>query len=484
MLRSVKTHLVPRANPPSMTRLLIAATLLCGSAGFRSAHAANTVQDWNNEFLLITQQTSGNLVAGPPEVAREIAQMGEAMSDAVNAASGSTISSFAYTGGSVATADARVAAATAAYTVLSNIFTDPAWQVPISTVTSSGTVNASNVNLANNVIIPELQSFLSSQLSSLGLSSPGSCSGSTTSGCLGYNLGIAAATAVDNAPGTSPRLSGAVASIQNGLLTNVPAGSGVTPGVFVPPTARPEMFPTWGSVTPTGLTSAQVAAAQALVSGPPPLNSTAYANSLLQTECQGSSGGQSSLPGNLPAVCAAAGFGQTAAQAQADATSALFWNDPGTTTQPPGHWLNIADTAMTSQGSSLLQSARLTALLGQSMNDAGIAVWGDKYTYNLWRPITAIRDCTSSGNGVTWTNPTCDPTWSPLIVTPPHPDYLAGHPGFSGSAATVLADFFGTDSIPGGFSSTTNYYCNGGTNNFNAANQPAPGRTCPLLSRQ
>lgn len=58
-----------------------------------------------------------------------------------------------------------------------------------------------------------------------------------------------------------------------------------------------------------------------------------------------------------------------------------------------------------------------------------------------------------------------------MIATPPHPDYLAGHPAFSGAAATVLADFFGTDSIPGGFSSTSNYYCNGGTNVFNAASQ-------------
>jgi hypothetical protein len=476
MLRSDNTRVVPHASHPGIARILLAAAIFSGSATLRSAHADNTVMDWNNELLLITQQTSGNLVAGPPEVARDIAQVGEAMSDAVNAATGSTISSFAYTGGSVSNANANVAAATAAYTALVNIFTDPAWQTPISTVTGSGTANNSNTNLANNIVIPELQSFLSSQLSSLGLSSPGACAGSMSSACSGYNLGIAAANAVNNAPATSPTASGAVAAMQNGLKPQTPAGSGTTPGVYVPPSAsggRPEMYPTWGGVTPAGLTSGQITAAQALVSGPPAINTQAYANAALQVECEGSSGGLGSLPGNIQSACAKAGFTQeTAAQAKA----ALFWNDPGTTLQPPGQWLQIANTVLTSQGSSLLQSAQLTALLGEAMDDAGIAAWGDKYKYNLWRPTSAIQNCGSGGTAsgdVTWSSyfTTCDTSWTSLIATPPHPDYLAGHPAFSGAAANVLADFFSTDTVSGGFSSTSTYYCNAGTANFNAANQ-------------
>jgi hypothetical protein len=224
-------------------------------------------------------------------------------------------------------------------------------------------------------------------------------------------------------------------------------------------------------VTPTGLGSAQVASAQALVKGPPAINTKAYANALLQTECEGSSVGLGNLPGNIQSACATAGFTQ---ETKAQASAALFWNDPGTTVQPPGHWLQIANAAMTSQNSSLLQSARLTALLGEAQNDAGIAAWGDKYTFNLWRPITAIQNCGPGGTAsgaVTWSTEftTCDTSWASLIATPPHPDYLAGHPAFSGAAATVLADFFGTDNIS--FSSTSNYYCNGGTSNFNSANQ-------------
>ena len=55
-----------------------------------------------------------------------------------------------------------------------------------------------------------------------------------------------------------------------------------------------------------------------------------------------------------------------------------------------------------------------------------------------------------------------------MVIIDPHPDYVAGHPAFSGAAATVLADFFGTDNVT--FSSTSNYYCNGGTSTFNASN--------------
>jgi hypothetical protein len=472
MPRTDITKVVPRAGRCGVARLLAAAVILCGSAVLRCAHADNTVLDWNNEFLLITQQTSGNLVAGPPEVAREMAQVGEAMSDAVNAATGSTIAAFAYTGGSAANADANVAAATAAYTALSSIFNDPAWQTPISTVTGSSTANTSNTALANNIVIPELQSFLTSQLSSLGLSSPGSCTTSTSSLCNGYNLGIAAATAVNAAASTSPVASGAVAAIQNGLTPQAPAGSGTTSGVYVPPSAsggRAEMFPGWGGVTPTGITPAQLAASQSSVGGPPAIGSQAYQQNLLQTECQGSSVGLGNLPANIQTACAAAGYKQ---ETNAQANAALFWNDPGTTIQPPGHWLQIADTVMQSQNSSLLQSARLSALLGDAENDAGIAAWGIKYRYNLWRPFSAIQDCGPGGTAagtVTW-NPwftTCDTAWSSLIATPPHPDYVAGHPAFSGAAATVLADFFGTDSIA--FSSASNYYCNGGTAQFDPA---------------
>src|SRR5205085_880909 len=107
------------------------------------------------------------------------------------------------------------------------------------------------------------------------------------------------------------------------------------------------------------------------------------------TECQGNGRALSSA---IKAACGAAGIGlETTAQA----TAALFWNDPGTTYQPPGHWLDIADSLIQSQPvlQSTLQAARLASLVGQAENDAGIVAWGVKYQANLWRPITAIQDC-------------------------------------------------------------------------------------------
>ncbi len=172
---------------------------------------------------------------------------------------------------------------------------------------------------------------------------------------------------------------------------------------------------------------------------------------MLQTECEGSG---TALPSGIESVCAAHGFlPESAAEAQA----ALFWNDPGGTLQPPGHWLQIADTVTGDENLDLLQTARATAAAAVAMNDAGIATWEVKYQDNLWRPITAIQNCSGWSPNFS----TCDPTWSSLIATPPHPDYLAGHPAFSGAAATALDDAIGTDNVM--FSSTSDAYCNVGT---------------------
>jgi hypothetical protein len=122
------------------------------------------------------------------------------------------------------------------------------------------------------------------------------------------------------------------------------------PGVYQPPATRPAITPTWGSVTPIGMTRPALAALQATI--PAPYTATAAgltssANNLqvLQTECEGS---RTAPPANVAAACGAAGFKPESA---AEAQTALFWNDPGNTLQPPGHWVQIADTVATEQGS-------------------------------------------------------------------------------------------------------------------------------------
>ncbi len=245
---------------------------------------------------------------------------------------------------------------------------------------------------------------------------------------------------------------GAAAANLQTLTPYVPANEG-QPGVYVPPSGRPAMTPTWGTVAPFGISSATLQGLEAAVPPPLPLTSQGYALQVLQTECEGSG---TALPTAIETVCQANGF---LPESSDEAAAALFWNDPGGTFQPPGHWVQIADNAASSQGLNLLQHAREDALVGEALSDAGSATWTVKYIYNLWRPVTAIHDCNDWNPWFTALD-ACDAAWSSLINTPPHPDYVAGHPAFSGAAATVLAAFFGADNIA--FSSTSDAYCNSG----------------------
>lgn len=76
------------------------------------------------------------------------------------------------------------------------------------------------------------------------------------------------------------------------------------------------------------------------------------------------------------------------------------------------------------------------ALLNIAMADAAICSWDAKYTFDFWRPVTAIAFAEPQLN------------WMSFIVTPPFPDYTSGHSTFSAAAATVLPLFFGTDDLP------------------------------------
>ncbi len=122
---------------------------------------------------------------------------------------------------------------------------------------------------------------------------------------------------------------------------------------------------------------------------------------------------------------------------------AWFWADGVGTESPPGHWNQIAQEYAEVQKFSLIESARLFALLNLALADAGIAAWDAKYTYDWWRPITAIRAGDVDGNPGT----AADPTWTPLITTPPFPEHVSGHSTFSAAAATVLATVNGSDNF-------------------------------------
>jgi PAP2 superfamily len=109
-------------------------------------------------------------------------------------------------------------------------------------------------------------------------------------------------------------------------------------------------------------------------------------------------------------------------------------------------WNRIARTVSASAGLNLWENARLFGLLNFALTDGYIASFDTKYHYNFWRPITAIREAATDGNP----NTIADPTWTPLEITPPIPDYDSAHSVAGGTAAEVLKQFFGTDTV--GFS--------------------------------
>jgi hypothetical protein len=89
------------------------------------------------------------------------------------------------------------------------------------------------------------------------------------------------------------------------------------------------------------------------------------------------------------------------------------------------------------------ENARLFGLLNLAMADGYIGSFETKYLYNFWRPVTAIRNADTDGNP----NTNVDADWTPLVQTPPIPDYDSAHSVEGGAAAQVLRRFFGTDEI-------------------------------------
>ena len=140
-----------------------------------------------------------------------------------------------------------------------------------------------------------------------------------------------------------------------------------------------------------------------------------------------------------------------------------------------------------------VELARLLALVNVAMADVGIAAWESKYHYQVWRPVTAIREAgegtgpTGAGDG----NPDTigDPTFSPLGApasnlvadnfTPPFPAYPSGHAGFGGALFETLRAFFGTDDIAFTFVSDE---FNGVTTDNNGHVRPRIPRSFPNLS--
>jgi hypothetical protein len=198
-------------------------------------------------------------------------------------------------------------------------------------------------------------------------------------------------------------------------VTPPPFIAGTNPGDYrpTPPNFPTPVFTTWGHVTPFVLDSGD----QFRPAAPPALTSDAYATAINEVKSLGS----------------VTSTTRTAEQTEIG----KFWNPP-----IQNFWNQIAQTVALAHNSDLPTTARLFASLNLSFADSAIAFYDAKYTYRLWRPVTAIRLADTDGNP----NTVADPTWLPLAGnTAADPSYPGAHSTISAAGADVLASFYGND---------------------------------------
>lgn len=207
----------------------------------------------------------------------------------------------------------------------------------------------------------------------------------------------------------------------DGSATEIPYIPSEAPGQWrrTPPFYRPPFTPQWRYVDLFALPALE----PFVPPPPPPLDSPEYAEAFDEVKALGAK--------NSP--------GRTAEQTE----SAVFWSDFSYTAMPPGHWHEIAAGIARDQGTGLVETARLMALLSLAQADSAIVCWEAKYRYNLWRPVTAIQRADEDGNPAT----EADPTWEQLLAAPPFPAYTSGHSTFSKAGAEMLTLFYGTDAV-------------------------------------
>ena len=182
---------------------------------------------------------------------------------------------------------------------------------------------------------------------------------------------------------------------------------GTKPGDYcpTPPDFKPAALVQWGSVTPFVLKSAD----QFRCPEPPAVNSSRALADLEEVKAIGGSKSVTRTP--------------------EQSEIGRYWYESS-----PQGWNRIAREVLAARQFDVWENARLFALLNLAMADGYIAGFEDKYYYNYWRPVTAIREGGES-------------EWLSCLPTPPVPDYPSNHTVEGAAAATVLARFFNTDFV-------------------------------------
>ena len=97
---------------------------------------------------------------------------------------------------------------------------------------------------------------------------------------------------------------------------------------------------------------------------------------------------------------------------------------------PGGHWMGIASIAARQTNADVIKTAKTYALTAVALFEGFISCWDVKYKWSYVRPVTVIDEY-------------IEKTWSPLLQTPPFPEYTSGHSTITASAATVLTKLYG-----------------------------------------
>jgi hypothetical protein len=205
-----------------------------------------------------------------------------------------------------------------------------------------------------------------------------------------------------------------------GAAITTPYGQGpLTPGVWIfapPPSAQSAQTPWVAFMRPFMLQSPSQ-----FRPGPPlSLDSKKYATQLAELQAYG---------GGAPTNSA-----RTSEQTEV----AQFWN-ANAINQVNQTTRDLASA----HGFDLVETVRALAMDNLVDSDAGIACFDAKYHYTFWRPVTAIQHADIDGNVGT----TADPTWTPLLTTPNHPEYPAAHGCLTSSDAEVDAKLLDTHRI-------------------------------------
>jgi hypothetical protein len=188
-----------------------------------------------------------------------------------------------------------------------------------------------------------------------------------------------------------------------------------TPGVWIP-TALP-ILAQYAQAKPWVLRSAD----QFRPGPPPQLTSAIYARDYNETK-------------NL-------GGAKSTARTQEQSDAVKFWSQENIAPA----WQEAARQISAAKGLGLAENARLFALLNMGLANTFINDWDAKFTYNFWRPITAIRNGDNDGNDATER----DAGWTPLNATPMHPEYPSQAAIVAGLGAAVFELLIpGAGSVP------------------------------------